>query len=96
MTKTRHWGIRDMQSYGDYVKRVTAIHHETVRRLVDHDGTNPRDIAAFFEDVANIYLDISEEIHAKFISEEVERLFPVLQSIAKSSPTGNLEAKTEG
>ena len=85
-----------MQSYGDYVKRVTAIHHETVRRLVDHEGTNPRDIAAFFEDVANIYLDISDEIHANLISEEVERLFPVLQSTAPSSSTANLGAGTAG
>jgi phosphate uptake regulator len=85
-----------MQSYSDYVKRVTAIHHETVRRLIDHDGTNLREIAELFEDVANLYLNISEEIHAHLISEEVERLCPGLQSSLPSFPTEHLEAETEG
>ena len=90
------WGLRDMKNYAEYMKQVTAIHHETIRRLVDHDATSPSEIAALFEEVANLYLDISEEIRAHIISEEVERLFPFLQSISPSSPTANLEAGTGG
>jgi hypothetical protein len=60
-----------MQNYCDYIKRVTAIHHETVRRLVDRDDTSLPELAELFEDVANFYLNISEEIHAHTISEEV-------------------------
>jgi len=95
--KIMQLGEMDMQSYGEYVKRVTAIHHETVRRLVDHDEANLRELAELFEDVANLYLNISEEIHVHFISDEVrERLFPVLKSDLPSSPTEHLVAETGG
>ena len=85
-----------MQSYDDYMERVMAIHHETVRRLVDRDGTNLPEIAEMFEDIANLYLDISEEIRVHLISEEVGRLFPVLPSIASLSSTEHLGAEIAG
>ncbi len=77
-----------MQEYRDYIKRVTAIHHETVRRLADRDDTNLLELAEMFEDVANHYLSISEDIRAHFISEEVwTRFLAGRQSAATSSPT---------
>ena len=51
-----------MQEYHDYLKQVTSIHNETIRRLVNNDSTPPLELAAMFEDIANLYLDISDEI----------------------------------
>lgn len=57
-----------MQDYRDYVKDVTAIHKEAVQRLVDCDDTNLLELAEMFEGIANLYLDISEEMRSRFIS----------------------------
>ena len=51
-----------MQEYHAYLKQVTSIHNETIRRLVNNDSTPPLELAAMFEDIANLYLDISDEI----------------------------------
>jgi len=50
--------------YRDYLKRVTAIHTEMVQRLADNERTNPLELAALFEDAANRYLDIAEDIQS--------------------------------
>lgn len=57
-----------MQNYFDYVKRVTTIQNEAVRRLVNCEDTDPLELAELFEDIANRYLDISEKIRAHSIS----------------------------
>ena len=83
-------GPKNMQDYCNYVKRVTAIHKEAVQRLVDCDDTNLLELAELFEDVANLYLDISEDIRARFIFLEVgidTRLAPRVP--APSSATTN-------
>ena len=63
----RH-GPTEMKSYCEYMKRVTAIHKETVKRLLDCEQTDLLEIAALFEDTANLYMDISEEIRTKVMS----------------------------
>lgn len=86
-----------MQDYCNYVKRVTAIHKEAVQRLVDCDDTNLAELAELFESIANLYLDISEEISARFISEEVRAHILLVQKVIVPSPlTKNLEEVTEG
>ncbi len=57
-----------MKSYCEYMKRVTAIHKETVKRLLDCEQTDLLEIAELFEDTSNLYMDISEEIRAKVMS----------------------------
>ena len=81
----------DMRGYYAYVKRVTAIHHEAVRRLIASGDTDPQELAALFEDTANLYLDISEGLRARFISEEVCSLFPVVRQLTEPRfPSKNL------
>lgn len=50
--------------YRDYLKRVTAIHNEMVQRLADSEQTSPLELASLFEDAANRYMDIAEDIQA--------------------------------
>ncbi|MBU6298910.1 MAG: hypothetical protein KGJ79_07565 [Alphaproteobacteria bacterium] len=85
-----------MRDYYNNAKQVTAIHNEAVRRLVDCDETNALELAELFEDAANHYLDISEKIRTRFISEEIRALIPLgLQATARSSETEPSEATTE-
>ncbi len=77
-----------MQDYYSYVKQVTAIHNEAVRRLVDCEDTNVLELAALFEDAANHYLDISEKIRARHTSNQAHALsWLVPQLTAPSSAT---------
>ena len=81
-----------MDQYYDYVKRVTAIHNESVRRLVDSSETTPLQLMELFEDVANVYLNISEEIRSRFFSQEAGQNCPGGRLSAEpSSPTARLE-----
>jgi len=57
-----------MQDRIEYMKRVTAIHDEAVRRLVDNKDVSLAELAAFFEDIGNLYLNISEDIRSKVTS----------------------------
>ena len=77
-----------MQEYHDHLKQVTAIHHETIRRLVNNDNTPPLELAAMFEDVANLYLDISEKIR--------EHHFEALQAAVPPSSKVNHEEEIAG
>lgn len=76
-------GQQNMQDYFNYIKEVTAIHNETVRRLVDRDDTPPLELADLFEDVANRYLDISDEIRAWVISNEIRSKFPAIRQLTE-------------
>ena len=55
-----------MQEYQEYLKQVTLIHQETIRRLINYDHTPPLELAEMFEGIANQYLDISEQIRDHF------------------------------
>jgi hypothetical protein len=48
--------------YRQHLQQVTAIQTETIRRLIANDATPPLEMAAVLEDMANLYLDISDEI----------------------------------
>lgn len=51
-----------MGDFREYLQRVTAIQNETIRRLVSDDATPPLEVAAVLEDIANLFLDLSDEI----------------------------------
>jgi hypothetical protein len=51
-----------------YTKRVASINAATLRRLGDHKDPKPLDLAELFEDTANRYMDLSEEIRQTVIS----------------------------
>jgi hypothetical protein len=52
----------------EYMKRVTSINKATVQRLADYSSPNLLELAELFEDTANRYLDISDEIRQTIIS----------------------------
>jgi hypothetical protein len=54
--------LQTMQDYRQYLRDITAIQTETVRRLVETDATPPMEVAAVLEDIANKFLDISDDI----------------------------------
>jgi hypothetical protein len=52
----------DIHDYRQYLRDITAIQAETVRRLVESDSTPPMEMAAVLEDIANKFLDMSDEV----------------------------------
>ena len=52
----------NLQEYRRYLKDITAIQAESVRRLVETDNLPPIEMAAVLEDIANKFLDMSDEI----------------------------------
>jgi hypothetical protein len=56
-------GIRqNLEAYRRYLKDITQIQTETVRRLIENDATPPMEMSALLEDIANKFLDMSDEI----------------------------------
>jgi hypothetical protein len=55
-------GLAGLQDYRRYLRDITSIQAETVRRLVENDSTPPMEMAAVLEDIANKFLDMSDEI----------------------------------
>lgn len=53
--------VANIHDYRSHLRDITAIQTETVRRLVNSD-TPPLEMAAVLEDIANKFLDISDEI----------------------------------
>lgn len=51
-----------LEDYRRYIVQVMSIQAEAVRRLAESDETPPIEMAAVLEDVANTFLDISDEI----------------------------------
>ena len=51
-----------IHDYRNYLRDITAIQAETVRRLTESDATPPMEMAAVLEDIANKFLDMSDEI----------------------------------
>lgn len=54
--------LNNIQDYRQYLRDITAIQAETVRRLVESDTTPPMEMAAVLEDIANKFMDMSDEI----------------------------------
>jgi hypothetical protein len=54
--------LANIQEYRLYLKDITAIQAESVRRLVETDGLPPLEMAAVLEDIANKFLDMSDDI----------------------------------
>lgn len=54
--------LGNIQDYRRYLRDITAIQAETVRRLVESDTTPPMEMAAVLEDIANKFMDMSDEI----------------------------------
>lgn len=48
--------------YRAYVQRVMVIQSEAVRRLVENETLPLQEMADFLEDVANNYLNLSDEL----------------------------------
>jgi hypothetical protein len=48
--------------YREHLQQVMAIQTETIRRLIADASTPPLEMAAVLEDMANAYLDLSDEI----------------------------------
>jgi len=57
-----HAAHSNIQEYRLYLKDVTAIQAETVRRLIETDSLPPLEMAAVLEDIANKFLDMSDDI----------------------------------
>lgn len=57
-----------MQDYRRYLQNITTIQTEIVRRLTETNGLPPLEIAAALEDVANQYLNLSDEIRGYALS----------------------------
>jgi len=53
---------RTIDDYRRYLNQVMAIQSETVRRLTESDSLPPIEMAAVLEDIANTFLDLSDEI----------------------------------
>jgi len=69
-----------MQEYQEYLKQVTLIHQETIRRLINYDHTPPLELAEMFEGIANQYLDISEQIRDHFFLAQQAAVLPSLKA----------------
>ena len=54
----------ETDEYRQYLRQLTAVQTETIRRLLEADATPPLELAAMLEDMANVYLDISDNIRA--------------------------------
>lgn len=53
-----------MEDYRQHLRNVTTIQTESVRRLIADNAIAPLDMASMLEDMANVYLDLSEGIRA--------------------------------
>lgn len=56
--------IESIEDYREYLQRVTVIQGEAIKRLSVDPAIPPLEMAAMLEDIANLYLDISDGIRA--------------------------------
>ncbi len=54
--------IESIEGYREYLQRVTVIQGEAIKRLSCDPAIPPLEMAAMLEDIANLYLDISDGI----------------------------------
>lgn len=64
------------------IRRVTAIHYETIKRILSYDELHPLELAEFFEDVGNRFIDFSEEMSATYLTAQKSKLKEDLESLA--------------
>lgn len=62
-----------MFSKFDRIKQMAEIQAETIRRLLDREDVNLPELAELFEDIGNVYLNLSEEIRHDVILEQTLR-----------------------
>lgn len=55
-------GAKAMKDYRQHLREITVIQTETIKRLTANGATPPLEVAAVLEDIANQYLNISDEI----------------------------------
>lgn len=84
MTETSE--LKSMQDFRQYLREVTAIQGETIRRLVHDDSTPPLEVAAVLEDVANQFLDISDEIRDLALGRTEAGLRPLTARPGEAGP----------
>lgn len=53
---------RSLQDCRQHLHEVMTIQGEAIRRLIADDSTPPLEMAAVLEDIANLFLDMSDEI----------------------------------
>lgn len=58
--------IASADAVRDEIVDRLRLHTEMVARLLTEPDYLPHDFAAFLEDVANAYLDIADEVSARF------------------------------
>lgn len=81
----------------EYFMRITAIHDEAVRRLVDNKDISLDELASFFEDIGRFYIDVSEDIRGKATPGNEPEISPMVrQSASPSSPTACLAEDLAG
>ena len=54
--------LGSLYDYRQYLRDITSIQAETVRRLVENESIPPMEMAAVLEDIANKFMDMSDEI----------------------------------
>jgi hypothetical protein len=77
--------------YREHLLQVTAIQTETIRRLIADESTPLLEMAAVLEDMANAYLDISDEIRDFALGRQAaEPRFPIesLEEATQASARG--------
>lgn len=67
------------------IRRVTAIHYETIKRILSYGELHPLELGEFFEDVGNRFIDFSEEISATYLTVQKSKLKEDLESQAAAT-----------
>jgi hypothetical protein len=76
--------------YRQHLQQVMAIQSETIRRLISDNSTPLLEMAAVLEDMANAYLDISDEIRDFALGRPgAEPLFP-RENLEEANPVSVL------
>lgn len=77
---------RSLQDYRQHLHEVMIIQGETVRRLIADDSTPPLEMAAVLEDIANLFLDISDDIRDLALGQPQEPLQSAPENRAAADP----------
>lgn len=77
---------RSLQDYRQYLREVTVIQTETIRRLIDDDSAAPLEMAAVLEDIANLFLDISDDIREYALGQPQAALRVVQDTLSEADP----------
>lgn len=66
---------KSLEDYRKYLREATSIQSETIRRLVSDESAPPLQVAAALEDIANHFLDLSDDIRefARELPEDAPR-----------------------